>query len=139
MPVGFSESHRISLLGKTRNNKRTYRSYIPEGRQVRTKQGKKLQRSRQPMIVAVAPNQRWSVGFVSDQLSNGRRFRVLNLIDDYSREVIDQLVSFRYQVGKLLDSWIKQLSLALSPQPLSVTTAPSLGAKQCSFGARLRG
>ena len=59
------------------------------------------------MIVAVAPNQRWSVGFVSDQLSNGRRFRVLNLIDDYSREVIDQLVSFRYQVGKLLDSWIK--------------------------------
>ena len=91
------------------------------------------------MIVAIAPNQRWSVGFVSDQLSNGRRFRVLNLIDDYSREVIDQLVSFRYQVGKLLDSWIKQLSLALSPQPLSVRTAPSLGAKQCSFGARLRG
>ena len=62
------------------------------------------------MIVAVAPNQRWSVGFVSDQLSNGRRFRVLNLIDDYSREVIDQLVSFSIsgrQVARFLDQAIE--------------------------------
>jgi hypothetical protein len=44
--------------------------------------------------------------FVSDQLSNGRRFRVLNLIDEYSREVIDQLVSFSIsgqQVARFLE------------------------------------
>ena len=72
------------------NKKRTYRIYTEEGLQVRTKKRKKLQRPRQPMIVPVERNQRWSMDFVSDQLSNGRRFRVLNLIDDYSREVIDQ-------------------------------------------------
>ena len=31
--------------------------------------------------------------FVSDQLSNGRRFRVLNIVDDYSREMVGQLAS----------------------------------------------
>ena len=46
------------------------------------------------MVVPVERNQRSSMDFVSDQLSNGKRFRVLNLIDDYSSEVTDQLVSF---------------------------------------------
>ena len=62
------------------------------------------------MIVAVERNQSWSMDFVSDQLSNGRRFRVLNLINDYSREVIDQLVSFSIsgrQVAQFLDQAIE--------------------------------
>lgn len=44
------------------------------------------------MEVPTAVNQRWSMDFVSDQLSNGRRFRVLNVVDDYSREMVGQLV-----------------------------------------------
>ena len=62
------------------------------------------------MIVTVERDQRWSMDFVSDQLSKGRRFRVLNLIDDYSREVIDQLVSFSIsgqQVARFLDQAIE--------------------------------
>jgi len=46
------------------------------------------------MVVPIAKNVRWSMDFVSDQLSNGRRFRTLNVIDDYSREMLGQLVSF---------------------------------------------
>lgn len=38
-------------------------------------------------------DQRWSMDFVSDQLSNGRRFRVLNVVYDYSREMVGQLVA----------------------------------------------
>ena len=37
---------------------------------------------------------RWSVDFVSDQLANGRRFRVLNVVDDFSRECVLQVVAF---------------------------------------------
>ena len=62
------------------------------------------------MVVPVARNQKWSMAFVSDQVSNGRRFRVLNLIDDYSREVIDQLVSFSIsgqQVARFLEQATK--------------------------------
>lgn len=75
------------------NKKRTYRIYTEEGLQVRTKKRKKPHRPRQPMEVLMTINQRWSMDCVSDQLSNGRRFRVLNVVDDYSREMLGQLAS----------------------------------------------
>ena len=108
---GYLFLHRLlKNEGLVVNKKRTYRIYTEEGLQVRTKKRKKLQRPRQPMVVPVERNQRWSMDFVSDQLSNGRRFRVLNLIDDYSREVIDQLVSFSIsgqQVARFLEQAIE--------------------------------
>lgn len=87
------------------NKKRTYRIYTEEGLQVRTKKRKKVTRSRMPMVVPIAKNIRWSMDFVSDQLSNGRRFRVFNIVDDYSREVIGQLADFSitgHQVARFI-------------------------------------
>jgi len=75
------------------NKKRTYRLYLAENLQVRTKKRKKLTRPRQPMSVPTQSNQRWSMDFVSDQLSDGRRFRILNVIDDFSRECLAQYVN----------------------------------------------
>ena len=49
--------------------------------------------------------------FVSDQLSNGRHFRVLNVIDDYSRELVGQLTDVSFggrQVARFLDLLIEQ-------------------------------
>ena len=63
------------------NKKRTYRVYTEESLQVQTKKRKKLQRPRLPMEVPLNINETWSMDFVSDQLSNGRRFRVLNIVD----------------------------------------------------------
>jgi len=76
------------------NRKRTYRLYTEQGLQVRTKKRKKLVRPRVPMVVPVKANERWSLDFVSDQLACGRRFRILNIVDDFSRESIGQLVDF---------------------------------------------
>lgn len=73
------------------NKKRTYRIYTQEGLQVRTKRRKKLYRPRVCLELPSKPNERWSMDFVHDQLSSGRRFRVLNVVDDYSRECILQL------------------------------------------------
>jgi putative transposase len=44
------------------------------------------------MSVPTKANERWSLDFVSDQLSTGRRFRVLNIVDDFTRECVGQLV-----------------------------------------------
>lgn len=91
------------------NRKRTYRLYREEGLQVRTKARKKLQRPRMRMEVPNQVNQRWSMDFVADQLSNGRRFRVLNVVDDYNREMVGQLVSISIsgrQVARFLDDLI---------------------------------
>ena len=73
------------------NKKRTYRIYTEEGLQVRTKRRKKLYRPRACLELPNSSNERWSMDFVHDQLSSGRRFRVLNVVDDFSRECILQL------------------------------------------------
>jgi putative transposase len=44
--------------------------------------------TRAPMMVPVAPNDPWSLDFVSDQLIDGRRFRILTVIDDCTRECL---------------------------------------------------
>ena len=93
------------------NRKHTYRLYTEEALQVRTKKRKKLTRPRQPTEVPSAPNQRWSTDFVSDQLSSGRRFRVLNVVDDFSIEMVGQLVSVSIsgrQVARFLTHLIDQ-------------------------------
>ena len=88
------------------NKKRTYRLYTQENLQVRRKKRKRLSRPRAALIPANQINQRWSMDFVSDQLSNGRRFRVLNLVDDFTREIVGQLVDSSisgHQVARMLN------------------------------------
>lgn len=95
------------------NKKRTYRLYSEAKLQVRTKRRKKLQRPRQPMSSPLGVNERWSMDFVSDQLSDGRRFRILNIVDDYSRECIGQYVDTSISgetVSRILDSIISERS-----------------------------
>jgi len=75
------------------NHKKTYRLYREEGLLVRTKRRKRLSgRERVPLNAPQRRNQRWSMDFVSDSLCSGRRFRVLNIVDDLTRESPGQLV-----------------------------------------------
>jgi putative transposase len=69
------------------NHKRVWRLYVDEGLQVRTKTRKKHQSSiRLPQTPATQPNERWSMDFVSDCLADGRHFRALTVVDQYTRE-----------------------------------------------------
>ena len=98
----------LKAEGLVQNKKRTYRLYTQEGLQVCTKKRKKLQRPRLVMDLPGQLNTRWSMDFVSDQLANGRRFRVLNVIDDYNREVIGQLVAVSIS-GQQVARFLEQL------------------------------
>lgn len=70
------------------SNKHTYRLYTEEGLPARTKKHKKLHHLRLVMELVTRVSQRWSMGFVSTQLNNGRDVHVLNVIDDFSRSTI---------------------------------------------------
>jgi len=71
------------------NHKKLRRLYREERLQVRRRGGRKRALgTRAPMAVPQGPNQRWSMDFVSDQLSDGRRFRIMTLVDDFTRECL---------------------------------------------------
>jgi len=84
-----------------------YRIYREEGLAVRKCDGRKRAvGTRTWMAIPQGPNQRRSLDFVSDSLPCGRRFRILNVIDDFSREcsaaVVDTSLSGN-RVGRELD------------------------------------
>ncbi|NMH64419.1 transposase family protein [Shewanella sp. SHSM-M6] len=108
----------LKAEGLVDNKKRTYRLYTELGLQVRTKQRKKLIRPRIPISLPNGINERWSMGFVSDQLASGRRFRVLNIVDDYSRECIGQLADVSLS-GEQVSRFLKQL-IAQRQRPQSI-------------------
>jgi len=77
------------------NLKKVYRLYREEGLAVKRRRGRRRAiGTRAPIEVAQAMNQRWSLDFVSDQLANGRRFRLLNVLDDFNSECLASVPDF---------------------------------------------
>ena len=71
------------------NHKRLFRLYREERLMVRRRGGRKRALgTRAPMLIPQWPNDRWSLDFVADQLIDGRRMRVLIVVDDCTRECL---------------------------------------------------
>ncbi len=71
------------------NAKLIYRLYTEDGLVVRTKVRKKIaRRMRTPMLKATRPNEKWSMDFVAARLLDGRWFRVLTVVDQFTRECL---------------------------------------------------
>lgn len=81
------------------NHKLVYRLYCEQGLAVRTKKRRKIAsgQKRAP-VLAEAPNQLWSMDFVSERLEDGRWFRILTVIDVHTRECV-QLLAARSMSG----------------------------------------
>jgi putative transposase len=75
--------------GTSMNHKKLRRLYREEGLQVRRRKGRKRAPGiRVPMTLPQGANQRWSLDFVSDTFINSRRFRILAVVDDFTRECV---------------------------------------------------
>lgn len=98
--------------GHAVNRKRVQRLYREERLTVRRRGGRKrAMGTRRPIEIPLSANQRWSLDFVSDQMTDGRRFRILTVIDNCTREclalVADTSLSGR-RVARELDAIIGQ-------------------------------
>jgi putative transposase len=83
----------LAREGHSMNHKKLYRLYREEKLMVRRRGGRKRALgTRAPMELPLAINQRWSLDFVSDTLADGRRFRILCIVDDFSRECLGAVV-----------------------------------------------
>ena len=75
--------------GEASGINRVHRLYREEGLTVRKRRARRRAiGTRAPIVVEAKANARWSLDFVHDQLANGRRFRVLNIVDDVTRECL---------------------------------------------------
>ena len=87
---GYRRLHiMLGRQGIVMNLKKLRRLYREERLQVRRRGGRKRALgTRRPMLVPEAVNRRWSLDFVSDAFTDGRRFRVLTVVDDHTRECL---------------------------------------------------
>ena len=98
---GYRRLHRrLRKQGLVVNHKKIYRLYREEGLMVRKRSRKRLVRRGETLAPPSRPNERWSMDFTSDQLSNGRRFRTFNVVDDCTRE------SLAIHVARSIPGWL---------------------------------
>ena len=112
--------------GIAMNHKKLRRLYREERLQVRRRGGRKRALgTRAPMAIPQGANQRWSLDFLSDALTDGRRFRILAIVDDFTRECL-ALVADTSLSGLRV---ARELDALICPRPTShdasPTTAPS--------------
>jgi len=123
------------------NHKRVERLYAEEGLQL-PKRRKKLRRSFgrvMPAAVPTRPMQRWSMDFVHDSLRDGRRFRTLTIVDQFSREcptiAVDTSISGQ-RVTRVLDGLAESTGL---PEVLVMDNGPEFTSKAMLCWAQQRG
>ena len=95
---GFPEYYkRIRKEGLKWNHKRVRRVYQKLGMSRRTKAKRRIPNpERQLLLQPLYPNATWSIDFMEDKLTNGRKFRTLNIIDDYNREALNIVVDIHF-------------------------------------------
>lgn len=88
--IGFWLSYRrIRRMGEIVNHKKLYRIYTSMKLNIRRRAKKRLPaRLKQQLFQPSALNEVWSIDFMSDSLWDGRKIRLLNIIDDFNREIL---------------------------------------------------
>lgn len=122
------------------NHKRVRRLYKLEGLDLRLRKRKKLVAlPRVPCPEANAPNDRWSLDFVSDRLSDGRAYRVLTLVDNVSR-VSPGLEADFSLTGKRVTQVLDRAAVLYGlPQAIQIDNGPEFSGKELDALAYRRG
>jgi len=110
----------------TPNHNKLRRIYREENLRVRRRSGRKRGLgTRAPLLLPDGPNQRWSLDFVSDTLTCSRRFRILCVVDDYTRECL-ALVADRSLLGARVGRKLTRL-IGMRGKPQTVVSDNVLG------------
>ncbi len=123
------------------NHKRTYRLYAEEGLAMRAKTPRRHASSqvRTTRPAAEAANRVWAMDFMSDALSDGRRFRVLTIVDAYTREGLAALADLRFtgdQVVRALEGVVAERG---SPASIRVDNGPEFAGRSLDLWAYFSG
>jgi putative transposase len=122
------------------NAKRIYRLYTEEGLIVRTQKRKeRAQRQRVAQGLASRPNQRWSMDFVAQRLSDGRWIRVLTVVDQYTRECLTLHADTALSGDKVAAALDKILASRGAPKSITVDNGTEFASKAVDHWAYTNG
>lgn len=123
---GFKKLYfRIRNLGYEWNHKRIYRVYKKLGLNIRRKMKKRLPtRIKTPLGELLAPNHFWSMDFMSDALWHGKRYRLLNIMDEYNRELLEITVDTSLPARRVVDTLERLISYRGTPHFIRVDNGP---------------
>ena len=116
--------------GKPWNHKKVYRVYKSMHYEKRSRLKKRLPaRVKNPLEQPLEPNTTWSIDFVSDMLECGRKFRVLNIIDDSDRVAVAQEVSMSFPSKRVIRTLEKVIWLKGKPSNIRCDNGPEFISK----------
>ena len=121
---------RLRRDGKPWNHKKVYRVYKSMHYEKRFRLKKRLPaRVKNPLEQPLEPNITWSIDFVSDMLECGRKFRVLNIIDDSDRVAVAQEVSMSFPSKRVIRTLEKVIWLKGKPSNIRCDNGPEFISK----------
>jgi len=122
------------------NHKRVHRIYKEEGLMVRTKRRKKrAAESRLKPLPATRVGERWSIDFMSDQLADGRRFRILTGVDQHSRECICLELGQNISSQKVTEALDRAMLTYGKPEMITMDNGPEFTSNHFDQWAYQRG
>ena len=124
--IGFWKCyHRLRRQGYQWNHKRVYRIYTGMKLNIRRRAKKRLPaRVKQALFQPDRLNQVWSLDFMSDSLWDGKRYRLLNIMDDFNREVLDIVADTSLPSLRVIRTLKKLLLIRGTPDMIRVDNGP---------------
>ena len=117
--------YRLRRKGYGCNHKRLYRVYTLLRLNVRRKAKRRVpQRIKEPLLNPETINQSWSMDFMCDSLVDGRRFRLLNVIDDYNRESLAIEIDTSLPALRVMRTLQRLFEMRTKPKMIRVDNGP---------------
>ncbi len=130
---------RLRLEGYNWNRKRIRRVYLKLGLNMRRRSKKRIPaRVKQPLLQTDQPNKTWSMDFMSDSLESGRRFRVLNIMDDFNRKAVAVEAEFTFPSMGVIEVLKRAFEEHGKPERIRVDNGPEFTSLELTEWCRVQ-